>query len=143
MKVSEIMTKPVVTIGLDDNVREVETFFAQSKIRHILVVEEGELVGLVSERDLLRSMSPNIESLIYTTRDLAALSKPVHQIVTRTPISLNLNAGIHEVINIFKSTRIGCIPIVDDSNIPVGIITRSDVFRHFDDICAVYFQKED
>jgi acetoin utilization protein AcuB len=143
MKVSEIMTKPVVTIGLDDNVKEIENFFAQSMIRHILVVEEGELIGLVSERDLLRSMSPNIESLIYTTRDLAALSKPVHQIVTRTPISLNLNAGINEVINIFKTTRIGCIPIVDDNNIPVGIITRSDVFHHFDEICAVYFQKED
>jgi acetoin utilization protein AcuB len=88
-------------------------------------------------------MSPSIDALIYTTRDLAALNKPVHQIVTRKPISLNMNAGIDEVINIFKNTRIGCIPIVDDNNIPVGIITRSDVFRHFDEICAVYFQKED
>ncbi len=143
MKVSEIMTKPVVTIGLDDNIRDIETFFAETKIRHILVVEEGELIGLVSERDLLRSMSPSIESLIYTTRDLAALTKPVHQIVTRNPISLNMNAGIGEVINIFKTTRIGCIPIVDDNKRPVGIITRSDIFRYFDEICAVYFQKED
>ncbi len=143
MHVSEVMTKPVVTIGLDESVRDIKEVFENTRIRHILVVDEGRLFGVVSERDLLKSMSPCLEDHLYTTRDLALLNQRVDQIVIRNPFSLNFNAGVHELINIFKNKRIGCIPIVDDNAVPVGIVTRSDIFRNFDKICAVYFDRED
>ena len=138
MKISEIMTKPVVTIGLDDAVYEIKEIFSHRKIRHIIVVEEAELFGVVSERDLLRALSPSLESHVYNTRDMAKLNQRIHEIVTRQPISLPINACIFDVIDTFKTKRVGCIPIVDENNTPVGIITRSDIFRHFDQISAAY-----
>ncbi len=92
MHVSEVMTKPVVTIGLDESVRDIKEVFENTRIRHILVVDKGRLFGVVSERDLLKSMSPCLEDHLYTTRDLALLNQRVHQIVIRNPFSLNFNA---------------------------------------------------
>lgn len=142
MNISEIMTQPVLTVGLDDSVSDIEEIFIKSKVRHILVVEEGELFGVVSERDLLRAMNPYLEARIYTTRDLAALNQRVHQIVIRKPIALNVNASIDDVINTFKNIRVGCIPILDDNNWPVGVVTRGDIFKFFDEICACYYRRD-
>jgi acetoin utilization protein AcuB len=138
MKISEVMSSPVVTVLLDDSLLEVKQIFEQSKIRHIIVVEENQLFGVIAERDLLREISPYLQTQIYTPRDLATLNKRVHQAVTRKPIFLHETASICDAINLFKTSHIGCIPVVDDLKKPVGILTRGDVIRHFDEICAAY-----
>jgi len=52
------------------------------------IVEEGRLHGVVSDRDLLRAISPFIGSVVETNRDLGTLNKRVHQIATRKPVTL-------------------------------------------------------
>ena len=141
MNISNIMTAPVVTVGLDDSLLDVKDIFDQSQIRHLIVVEENQLFGIVSERDLLRRISPHLLTHIYSTRDLASLNQRVHQIVTRKPLSLTIHSDAYAAVALFKSKKIGCIPIVNDDNRPVGIVTRSDILRHFDDICCAISPK--
>lgn len=129
MKVNHIMSKNVVTVGMDDTLGKVKDIFSSNMFHHLLVVENEQLFGIVSDRDLLKSLSPRIDTAAETIKDLAYLNKKVHQIMTRSPIVLNENANVTEAIALFNQHNISCIPITDDDSIPVGILTWRDVMR--------------
>ena len=69
MLIERIMSKPVVTVTLDDTLRVVKQAFENAKFHHLLVVEEGKLYGVISDRDLLKSISPFIGTVQETTHD--------------------------------------------------------------------------
>lgn len=131
MNITEVMTSPIRSVTLDHFLKDVKDIFDNYDIRHLIVIEEGALIGIVSERDLLRNISPYLSSHIFTTRDLASLNQRVIHIVTRNPQFLNLQASVDDAITLFNSVRIGCIPIVDQDQMPVGIVTRGDIIRNF------------
>jgi acetoin utilization protein AcuB len=129
MKISQIMKSPVVSVELDDPLKLVKEIFDGSGFRHLLVCEFGRLVGVISERDLLRAISPHVSTHVYTTRDLATLNQHVHQIVKRHPLSLKSTASVGDAVRLFNGNRIGCIPVVDETQKPLGIVTRSDILQ--------------
>lgn len=129
MKVEELMTKRVVTVSFDDKLETVREIFEEAGFHHLLVLEEGELQGIVSDRDLLRALSPFIESVVETRRDVGTLSQRVHQIMSRNPITLPQDADVAEAIQLFLTRKISCIPIVDDKLRPVGIVSWRDVLK--------------
>lgn len=97
--------------------------FDQTKSRHLLVVEDGSLFGVISDRDLLKSTSTNISTVAATTKELAALNGRAHQIMTRKPTFLNENPRVKDAIAVFNQNEISCIPIVNDIKMPVGILS--------------------
>lgn len=133
MLIQDIMTKRVVTIEMDDKLSVVKDIFDNSKFRHLLVLEENKLFGVVSDRDLLKALSPNLGTMTETYKDAATLNKRVHQIMSRKPITLPPTASIREAVNLFNSHRISCIPIVDHDFRPVGIVSWRDILRHLFD----------
>ena len=69
MKVQDIMSKRVVTVELDDRLHVVKTIFDTTRFHHLLVIDDdGSLYGVVSDRDLLRALSPFIGSTVETAR---------------------------------------------------------------------------
>ncbi len=132
MPLGEIMTARVVTVGMDDRLELVKEIFDNMKFHHLLVVDEQKkLSGIVSDRDLLRALSPYVGSAAETSRDLATLNKRVHQIMTRHPITLRPHSTIGEAANLLLAHRISCVPIVDDEFRPVGIVSWRDLIRAF------------
>ena len=129
MKVDKIMTKRLVTVKLDDSLKVVKVIFDNEGFHHLLVVESGNLHGVISDRDMLKALSPNIGTLAETNKDAITLNKRVHQIMTRKPVTLTSNAGLYDAIEIFNSHNISCIPVVDDENEPVGIISWRDILK--------------
>ena len=129
MKLKEIMSKRIVTVELDDRLGVVKEVFDSLKFHHLLVIEDGKLFGVVSDRDLLRALSPYIDSSVETARDVATLNKRVHQIMTRKPITLTADASVADAMGLFLSHPISCIPIVDEQFKPVGIVSWRDVMR--------------
>jgi len=127
MNVEEIMSETIVTVEMDDSLMVVKEIFDKVRLHHLLVVESGILFGVISDRDLLKALSPNIGSVSETAGDLATLNKRAHQIMTRKPVTLSRKAGIHDAIEVFKNHKISCIPIVDEERKPVGIISWRDV----------------
>jgi acetoin utilization protein AcuB len=118
MVLGSIMTARVVTVEMDDRLEIVKEIFDTMNFHHLLVVDENKrLSGVVSDRDLLRAISPYVGSVAETARDLATLNKRVHQIMTRRPVTLLL------------AHRISCIPIVDEESKPVGIVSWRDLLR--------------
>lgn len=135
MKVSDIMSRNPVTVGLDDSLAVVKDIFDNARFHHLLVIEEGELVGVVSDRDLLRAISPNIGTNVYTPKDLDTLKKRVHQIVTRKPVTLPADATVMEAVAIFNQHRISCIPIIDAEHAAIGILSWRDILKNLARIC--------
>jgi acetoin utilization protein AcuB len=135
MNVCQIMSEHPVSVGLDDSLGAVKDIFDNAKFHHLLVIEEGKLFGIISDRDLLRHISPNIGTNNYTVKDLDTLKKRVHQIVTRKPVTLHPDATIADAVAIFNEQRISCIPIVDNENVPVGIGSWRDILKNFQKIC--------
>ncbi len=129
MNVEKIMSKGLVTVKLDDTLKVVKEIFDNANIHHLLVVESDRLFGVISDRDMLKAISPNIGTLSETNRDAITLNKRVHQIMTSKPVTLALDAEISDAIEIFNNHDISCIPVVDDKNKPVGIISWRDIIR--------------
>jgi acetoin utilization protein AcuB len=129
MALDKIMTSPVVSVEMDDTLALVREIFDNTGFHHLTVVEGKKLCGVLSDRDLLKALSPHVGTVSETTRDLATLNKRVHQIMTRKPISLGPNDTVYQAIHIFNQHKISCIPIVDEDDRPVGIISWRDILQ--------------
>lgn len=129
MKIRDIMTQTVVTVQMDDKLSLVKEIFDNSKFHHLLVLDEGKLFGVVSDRDLLKAISPNLGTMVITYRDLVTLNKRVHQIMTRKPITLKADDSISDAAALFNTHRISCLPVVDDDFRPVGIVSWRDLIK--------------
>jgi acetoin utilization protein AcuB len=129
MNVNQIMSTGVVTVGLDDKLIRVKELFDEHKFHHLLVIDAEQLCGVVSDRDLLKALSPNLGTLAETAKDRATLDKKVHQIMSRQPIVLRAGSSIDEAIQLFSKHRISCLPVVDGENKPLGIVTWRDLLK--------------
>ena len=126
------MTTRVVTVEMDDRLEVVKQIFDSMRFHHLLVIDEHrKLTGVVSDRDLLRAISPYVGSATETTRDTATLNKRVHQIMSRNLITLQPEAAVADAIDLLLTHRISCVPIVDDEFKPVGIISWRDLLKSF------------
>ena len=128
--VKEIMTTRVVTVSMDDSLRSVRGLFEQHRFHHLLVVEGHKLVGIISDRDLLRNLSPFLgHNLSERTQDAATLNKRAHQIMTRGLISAGPDTTLQAAVELMLKQRISCLPIVDEQSRPLGIVTWRDILE--------------
>ena len=123
------MSSPVITVELDDTLAVVNEIFSNTKFHHVLVVENDKLFGVVSDRDLLKALSPNLCTAAEKLSDIATLNKKVHQIMSRDPIYIEQQESIAKVIEIFDKYSISCIPVVDNNKIPIGIVSWRDLIK--------------
>ena len=129
LMIRDIMSERPVSVSLDDHLDVVKGIFDHAKFHHLLVIEEGKLFGVISDRDLLKAISPHIGTKRYTMRDLETLAQPVHRIVTRKPLTLSADASVDEAVAIFNTHNISCIPIVDHGDVAVGIVSWRDIMK--------------
>lgn len=130
MIVQTIMTRKVITISLDDNLKKIQDIFELHNFHHLLVVEE-ELVGVISDRDLLRELSPFIGTASETVRDTETLNKKVHQIMTRKPVTVTKETTIQDATKLLIKKNVSCLPIVSLDGKIEGILTLKDFLKFY------------
>ncbi|WP_076412728.1 CBS domain-containing protein [Shewanella sp. UCD-KL12] len=130
IKVSEIMTTRVVTIEMDDRLTVAKEIFDHAPFHHLLVIEHNELQGVLSERDYLRALSPNIGNINETERDSETLHKRAHQVMSRNPITIAPQHSIKFASQRMLEHDIGSLPVIEQGKI-VGVITWKDLLRAF------------
>jgi len=135
--VEDIMTYDVKVLTLDDTIKTCLKMMQENKIRHIPVVdtaaeenEEQHLVGIVSQRDVFRQISPYLGRVGEIDSDSKALKQPLTQIVTRKPETVSPETKIQDMISIMVNNRIDSIPVLLDGKL-VGIATSTDVMKLF------------
>lgn len=129
MKVTQIMKTYVVTTGMDTKLSAVQRVFDRRKFHHILIVEDDELLGVVSDRDILKQLSPFLATAAERPQDLSTLDKLMHQIMTRKPITGDTETTVEEAVNIFVSENISCLPILSEEQKVIGIVTWKDILK--------------
>lgn len=131
MSIPSVMTHRVVTVHMDDSLEVVGEIFAASGFHHLLVVEDNKLVGVVSDRDYLKAISPFVNTISERLRDRATLERKVHQIMTRDVISIAAKDTMVKAIELFNQHNISCLPVIDEHEKPIGIVSWRDIFRYF------------
>lgn len=128
--IRDIMTAPVETIGMDDSVETVRDIFERSRYHHLLVIgDHGECVGVVSDRDLLKNLSPFIGKMHERTADLNSLKLRVHQIMTRQLVAVRPSTSLRAASRVMLDHKISCLPVVGTDKECLGIVTLRDVVR--------------
>jgi acetoin utilization protein AcuB len=130
MKAQDIMITNVICVDMDERLPNVRHIMEKHGFHHLPVTEKGKLVGIISDRDLLRFISPFIDSASEQPRDLDTLNHAAHQIMTRQPISVKAESSIEEVVTWFKRVDISCLPVIDDKEQVIGIISWRDLVNH-------------
>jgi len=124
------MASPVVTANMEDLFSNVEEKLRLKGIRHLPVVSEGgRLVGLITQRDLYRTLSPRVTE-DGTYYDPASLNDFIlKRVMTQDPVSLGPEAMLSEAVAIMARNRFGAIPVVDGEKKVIGILTETDVLK--------------
>ncbi len=123
------MNRDVVTVGLDERLKTIQELFNEQKFHHVLVVEDNKLVGVVSDRDILKQLSPFLSTAAERTQDRSTLDKKIHQIMTRKPITVDKETPIEEAAEMFVKKNISCLPILTEEKEIIGIITLKDILK--------------
>jgi acetoin utilization protein AcuB len=122
--VKDSMTREVVALSPQAAAGEALALCRERRIRHLPVLEDGRLVGIVSDRDL-RSATP---ALGDPARAEALGKILVHEVMAREVATIHPDDPIEEAANAMRERKIGCLPVVEDDNL-VGVITSSDVME--------------
>ncbi|MBI4595198.1 MAG: CBS domain-containing protein [Candidatus Tectomicrobia bacterium] len=127
MNIDQIMTRKTITVGMDDDVRKVKDLFEKHRFHHLLVIEQGRLVGVISDRDLLRNVSPFIGKLSERSQDMSTLNRRVHQIMRRKLVTISSTMKVEEAAQVMLEQRVSCLPVVMADGHVVGVVTWRDL----------------
>ncbi|SBS31428.1 Arabinose 5-phosphate isomerase KdsD [Marinomonas spartinae] len=130
MLARDIMVRDVVCVDMDTRLTEVIHIMEEKGFHHLPVLENDVLVGIISDRDLLRIISPFIGSVSEQSRDKETLNHAAHQVMTRQPLTVKEHSSIEEVISWMGKVAISCMPVVDADNHVVGIISWRDLIHN-------------
>ena len=129
MKVVDIMTKDPLTITPVETVGQADDLMNTNRIRQLPVVHGKDLVGIVTDRDVRSFLSG---SLLESVEDREkALNTEVREIMTTEPITVSPDDDLPEAVELMIDEKIGGIPVVDDAEGLVGIVTYVDILRCF------------
>lgn len=135
MLVRNWMTEGCINLGGDTNVLDASETMRRTNVRQFPVIsDDGALIGIVSDRDIRDAMpSKYLPGDIISSQQGSLLSLAVKDIMTVDPLVTSPDETVETVAAILLQNRIGSLPVVDDGNRLVGIITEVDVFRY---LCA-------
>lgn len=132
MKISERMTTDLITVSMDNTLGDIRNLFHENHCHHILVVSDShKLLGVISDRDVLRNICPDTDSSLANNHSIRTLVKKAHQIMTRDVVTANPDDDLEKAAEIMLDKSLNCLPIVDQEDIACGIITRTDLLREF------------
>ena len=119
MKIKEIMNS-AFAVDKDVSIKEAAKIMAKKDIGSLVAVKEGKILGIITERDVIK----NIESL----------DKKISAIMNKTVVTVNFEEEIDNAAILMKKNKIKRLPVMDDSDKLVGIITATDLIANSDEI---------
>ena len=129
MTVRDLMAKNPAALERNETLDLAESVMNLGRIRHMPVVDEGKVVGIVSQRDMFRSAL--ITSLGFGRKTTGALIKTIKikEIMTEEVFTISPEASVKEAARQMMERKIGCLPVVEGDRL-IGIITETDILRY-------------
>ena len=138
MLVKEWMASEPIVVDENTSIMKATQIMKENNIRRIPVVRDGRLIGIISDRDIKeaapsKATSLDVHELYYLLSEIK-----IKDIMTPDPITLRENDSVEKAAVIMLENRISGMPIVDDENHVIGIITETDVFKVMVSITGAY-----
>ncbi len=130
MVVEEVMTKSPVVVQAEQSVQEVLATLLELDARHLPVLDDGDLVGIISDRDLRSFMLPELSALDSPEEAKQRLASPVSGLMAGDVLSIGPETEVKDAIDLMLEQKIGAVPVVSaDNGALVGIVSYVDVLR--------------
>jgi CBS domain-containing protein len=136
-RVGDIMKRGIVTIGVGERMSTVEDIMTLGGVRHLPVVSGGCLVGVISERDLLRASLANPDDDAGEDRRAFLDTLAVARVMSAPAIVIDPKESVRQAALSMATHRIGCLPVIDDRGALVGLVTETDLLRHMAGVGAL------
>ena len=128
--ISTIMTKDIIALNRDDDLETAEMLFKRHKIRHIPVVVEEVVIGMLSYTDLLRiSFADAVDEDEDEVDTLVYNMFTIEQVMAKNVITVPSTANIKEVAEVLVKREFHALPVVDEGRL-VGIVTTTDLINY-------------
>jgi len=128
MLVREFMTTEVTSLQEADTLLDATMIFLRSTLRHLPVLRGNQLVGILTERDV-KQFTPSVLSGISPDEYNQLMeTTPISRVMTRDPMTVRPDQEAFEAASMLSTRRIGCLPVVENSELK-GIITTTDMLR--------------
>ncbi len=125
--VRDIMSAEVTTLGRNDTLLLAKDIMNLGRIRHFPVVEDDEVVGVVSQRDLYRASLGTVMQYGEKAQRAFLESVAVKEVMA-DPIAIGPDATVRDAARLMLEHKIGCLPVLEDSRL-VGIVTETDMLQ--------------
>lgn len=127
-RVEDEMTTGLVTVTPDATLADAQQLFARHRFHHLPVVEGEELVGILSDRDILRAVSPFLGTLAERGQDLETTTRRVHRVMSRALVTVEGSTSMADAAVLMLSKSVSCLPVLAAGRL-VGILTTRDMLR--------------
>ena len=131
--VREIMMGSPVTLKPEDTLDLANDVISLGRIRHLPVVEDGRLVGLLSERDLMGAATTKLFGLKQRSKSALLKTVMIKDVMKKKVVTVKPETTIKETARLMKEKKIGCVPVVDEGNL-VGLVTTTDLLRYLEEL---------
>ncbi|MFQ3249137.1 MAG: CBS domain-containing protein [Glaciecola sp.] len=116
----EVTDTMPITVAQTDSIQSAGALMSEKRISSVLIIEENELIGIVTDRDLRNRV-------VAVGKDMQL---PVNQIMTKNPAYLTKNKTLFDAVSLMNEKSINHLPVLDEiTNAPVGMITATDIFK--------------
>jgi acetoin utilization protein AcuB len=128
MQVREMMSQDIEVVDRNDTLLAVEERMATKQLRHLPVLEQGDVVGIVTQRDLFKAAMSSTMGYGEKAQQAYLRSVRVKEIMTYPVVTISPDTSITAAAEMIITKGIGCLPVVDGTTL-VGMITKTDLLR--------------
>jgi CBS domain-containing protein len=128
MKVRDVMTTDVATVARNDELTIADDIMKMKRIRHLPVVEEGRLVGILTQRDLFHAALSTALNFGEKAQKEFLKTVVVKEVMTDEVRTIEPGADVKEAARLLIEHKIGCLPVVDQGKL-VGILSETDLLK--------------
>ena len=130
--VQDLMRRDFVSLAPGDSLLEAERTMRLGRIRHLPVIEDGLLVGILTHRDLLEGSLASVREVAVADRIEHLRATPVERVMRRDPWTVEPETSLRDAAQRMLHLKIGCLPVVNSGErgpVVIGLITESDLLR--------------
>jgi CBS domain-containing protein len=129
----EIMMGSPVTLKPDDTLDLASNIISLGRIRHIPVVDDGRLLGILTERDLIGTAASHIFGLKQKNKSALLKSVMIKEVMKKRVVTATPETPIKEIARLMAEKKIGCVPILSGGAL-TGLVTTTDILRYVEDL---------
>jgi CBS domain-containing protein len=124
--VRQFMASPVTSLPSTARLLDAGLLLRAGRIRHIPIIDDGKLVGILSDRDIQRCTPSMLTRVSAEEYNSIFEETPVAKVMTRDPQHISPDEPLHAAAALLHSQKLGCLPVVENGQV-VGIITKDDM----------------